>query len=282
MALTHAISQENESISYPTDMRTDLEPRTVEEAMRVATIVAKASLYGVRTTEEAFIRIATGKELGLTAMQSLRGIHVMNGRAVLDSALLVALVKAHPACEYFKLVESNDQIATYKTSRKGEGETTMSFTVEQAKRAKLLDKDVWKFYPEAMLRARAAAALARAVYPDQLNGLYLTEEIESVTALNRPRYAASYVQANPMSETFDLLRQAMMHAKDQTELERVGGEVKKEQQELKITAQQRLELIAVYKTRAMELGIVLKKARRSTPDHQAEESEQHSVEEHAA
>jgi hypothetical protein len=170
------VSNQPEHVTVHYDMRTDLEPRSIVEAMRVAAIVAKTGMYGVRTPEEAFIRIATGKELGLTAMQSLRGIYIINGRGRLDASLMVALVKRHPACEYFKLVESTDKIATYSTSRKNEGVTTMSYTIEQAARAKLLAKESWRNFPEAMLRARAASALAVAVYPDQLNGLSPLEE----------------------------------------------------------------------------------------------------------
>jgi hypothetical protein len=77
---------------------------------------------------------------------------------------------------FFKLAKSDDRIATYVTERKGEGQTEMSFTMEQAKNAGL-GGDNWRKYPAAMLRARASLALARAVYPDLMLGVYDPDEV---------------------------------------------------------------------------------------------------------
>ena len=185
------------------DHRSDLEPRSLADALRVCELVAQAGWYGVRSPAEAFIRIATGKELGLNAMQSLRGIYSMNNggvvRATLSADLMVALAKRQPDCEYFKLIESDEKIATYKTARKGEGETIFSFTIEQAKQAGLLSKQVWKSYPDAMLRARAASGLARIVYPDILSGLYDADELEP-TPTSHVSHVASTIDAEFVPE----------------------------------------------------------------------------------
>jgi hypothetical protein len=53
--------------------------------------------------------------------------------------------------------------------------------MEDAKVAGLLSKDTWKKYPEAMLRARCVAIVARALFPDAIMGAsYTPEELESV------------------------------------------------------------------------------------------------------
>jgi hypothetical protein len=52
--------------------------------------------------------------------------------------------------------------------------------MDEAKAAQLLGKDVWKKYPAAMLRARAISAMARAMFPDAINGVsYTPEELGS-------------------------------------------------------------------------------------------------------
>jgi hypothetical protein len=109
-------------------------------------------------------------------MQSLRSIHVIEGKPSCSADLILALCKRRPeVCRYFRLVRSDATVATYETLRDGRpAPTTLSFTIEQAKSASLTGKDNWKKYPEAMLRARCIAALARAVYPDLVLGVYET------------------------------------------------------------------------------------------------------------
>lgn len=162
------------------------EPRGIPEALQLAqTLVASRLLpRSVATPEAAFAIIATGRELGLTAMQSLRSIHVIEGKPTLSADLICALVKQRgDVCAYFRLVESTDQVATYETHRKGEPEPTrMSFSMADANRAGVTGKDNWRKYPAAMLRARCITALARAVYPDLAMGLYDPDEVTEASA----------------------------------------------------------------------------------------------------
>lgn len=128
---------------------------------------------------DVLVVLLTGKELGLGPMQSLRGIHVIDGKGVLDAALIVGLVMKHrDLCEYFRLVESTDAAATYEAKRAGHpAPVTLSFTIEQAKAAGLAGKQNWRNFPAAMLRARASTALARALFPDLTAGLYDPDEL---------------------------------------------------------------------------------------------------------
>lgn len=157
------------------------EPRGIEEAMHLAGLLVTSRLLpeGIKTPEAAFAIIATGREMGLTAMQSLRSIHIIKGKPTLSADLVAALVKSRAdVCSYFMLVESTDQIATYETQRKGEPKPTrMAFSIEDARRAGLAGGDNWRKYPSAMLRARCITALARAVYPDLAMGIYDPDEL---------------------------------------------------------------------------------------------------------
>ena len=167
-------------------------PRTMGEAWKLSETFHESGLLprGVSSPAAAFTIIATGAELGLSPMASLRSIHVIEGKPVLSAALIAGIVQRRPdICEGFALVESSETIATYETTRRGQAPVRMSFTIEQAQRAGLTGKDNWKKYPHAMLRARASAELARAVYPDVVGGLYDPDEIpgaEVRTAEPRP------------------------------------------------------------------------------------------------
>jgi hypothetical protein len=169
---------------------TALEPQSINEALAVAGHLAKSGVLGraVQKPEAALAVIMAGRELGLTAMQSLRSLHVIEGKVTLSSDAMLALIKRSPACKRFALVESTAKLATYETERVGEGVTRMTFTIDEAKTAGLTSKDNWTKYPAAMLRARCIASLARAVYPDVLMGVYEEDEIQvrpsTVTPIN--------------------------------------------------------------------------------------------------
>lgn len=156
-----------------------LQPTTLDEAMRMAAALYASKLLpvGIRSPEAAFAIIVIGRELGLSAMQSLRSIQIVKGKPTLSADLILLLVKRNPACERFQLVESTDRRALYETKRVGEDATSMALTIADAARAGLLGSENWKKHPKAMLRARCLAALARAVYPDVVLGVYEPDEL---------------------------------------------------------------------------------------------------------
>ncbi len=159
-----------------------LAPRSMEEIKEFARITTKSGLFThVKGPEQAFVILATGMELGLSPMQSMRGIHVVEGKPILAADLIVALVKRSSECLYFRMVESDSERAIYETLRRGDPKpTTLQWTMEQARRADLAGRRTWKAHPAAMLRARCSSALARTVYPDLLLGVYDPDEAEDI------------------------------------------------------------------------------------------------------
>jgi hypothetical protein len=191
--------------TMPEQSRT-FEPGNISEAFHLAGILVKSRLLpdSVQSPEAAFAIIATGRELGLTAMQSLRSIHVIKGKTILSADLVAALVKSRrDVCAYFMLVESTTERATYKTQRVGEPEaTTLTFTFDDAKRAQVTGNPNWTKFPAAMLRARCITALARAVYPDLAMGIYDPDELEATPVA--PQQAYEVVKPEPRSQLADL------------------------------------------------------------------------------
>jgi hypothetical protein len=150
------------------------------DAEKRAEVLAKSALLpdALRgKPADVLVVMVTGHELGLKPMQALRGIHVIKGKPSLSADLMVALCKRSEACKYFRLVSSTPKACTYETLRINEPEPTpMTWTIEMAQAANLMGNDNWKRHPDAMLRARCASALARAVYPDVVGGLYDEDE----------------------------------------------------------------------------------------------------------
>lgn len=149
---------------------------SLAKQMAQSTLIPKA-LQG--KPGDVLVVLLTGKEFGLGPMQALRGIHVVEGKAVMAADLMVGLcVARREVCAFFTLVESTAHKATYRTQRVGApAPVEMTWTIEQAKAAGLAGKNNWRAYPDAMLRARCASALARVVFPDLLAGTYDPEEL---------------------------------------------------------------------------------------------------------
>jgi len=166
-------------------------PGSFEETKEMARTYAKSALLPAELRgkpQDVFVTLMAGRELGLQPMASLRMIHVIDGKPILSADAMAGVVISSGQCEYFRSVKSDGLIATYETKRRGQEPQRMSFTLEEAKLAGLLNrgpKSNWAKYPSAMLRARAKAALARDVYPDVLAGVYEPGEAMEFTPLNR-------------------------------------------------------------------------------------------------
>lgn len=128
--------------------------------------------------EDVGIILMWGFELQVSPMQALALIHCIKGRPTCAAELMHALVLRSGACDYWQIVETSATSCTIETLRKRtKAPVQVTWTIEQAKQAGLLQRNpTYAAHPDAMLRARATAALARAVYPDVIRGLYLREE----------------------------------------------------------------------------------------------------------
>lgn len=177
-------------------------PQNLGQASELAETLSKSKLLPVDlrgNKSDVLVQIITGSELGLGPMQSIRSIHIIKGKPTMSADLMVALVKRSPECVSFKLVETDAQHAIYETERKNEGKTRLGFTMEEAKAAGLLKDDSgWKRYPAAMLRARAASALCRAVYPDLLLGVYETSEAEEIRGADHAERVERVINEEPV------------------------------------------------------------------------------------
>ena len=132
----------------------------------------------MRSAAAVFAIIATGRELGMPAMQSLRSLHSYDGKITMSSDLIMALVRRSSLCKRLTLVESTPERCTYETLREGqEKPVALTWTIKDAEQAGLTKKDNWVKFPRDMLRARCGTALCRAEYPEVTMGLYDGDEL---------------------------------------------------------------------------------------------------------
>ncbi len=160
----------------------NLEPKDTDAAIRLSERLATSGLVPKSMRgrpDDVLLTMMTGAALGVPAVRALSTVHVVEGKPVLSADLMLGLAMRHPACEYVQLVESSAKRCVYEAKRAGQPHPTkLEWTIEQARGAGLLGKDNWKKYPDAMLRARCAAAIVRAVFPDVLAGVYEHDEAD--------------------------------------------------------------------------------------------------------
>lgn len=185
---------------------TAVAPRDIDDVFKIASAVAKSGLYGLRDPNQAYVIIAMGVEMGLTPMQSLRGIYCISGKPVLSADLIVALVRNSGLAAFFEVEQADAKGCTYVTRRAdSDREHRFTFKLEDAQRAGLLGNNTWKKYPDRMCRARAAVALARQEYPEVCLGLYTADELSDgkVGDVEPPQSGAIELDVEPLVSESD-------------------------------------------------------------------------------
>lgn len=167
-----------------------LRPSTFAEAMRVAGELAKSQFVPkdfIGKPENVLGAIMMGAELGIGPMMSVQNIAVINGRPSVWGDMMLGLCRRHP--EWGGIDETGDdktaRCVVTRYERLGgkvvEKRYVGEFTIEEAKHAKLLEKDTpWKYYPKRMLKYRARGFALRDAFGDVLKGLHTVEEMRDV------------------------------------------------------------------------------------------------------
>jgi len=225
---------ESKTLTHYKQKSTDdiYQPKTFEQAMKVATLISKSALAPKdfqNKPENTFIAMQMGAELGLSPMQAIQNIAVINGRPCLWGDSLLGVAQAHPTFEYIQenVEGSGDHMtAVCSVKRKGYPEHEFKFSVEDAKQANLWKKaGPWTQYPKRMLQMRARAFAIRNTFADALRGLQVVEEVQDYppayrgdvsykqTKKEQPKTAQQrLLEAIENSKTEDELREAFKEA----------------------------------------------------------------------
>jgi len=165
---------------------TGLALQTFDDAFRFAKMVA-ASEFAPKDfkgkPESCLLAIQHGSEVGLSPMQSLQSIAVINGRPTIWGDAALALVQSSPVCEYVREYtegEGDNLTAVCEAKRRGyPAPTVVRFSVADAKKAGLWGKSgPWSAYSTRMLQVRARGFALRNAFADALRGLITAEEAQ--------------------------------------------------------------------------------------------------------
>ena len=138
----------------------------VPDAMRgKPAVVAAAILYG--------------RELGLEPMTSLRSVNIIKGRPALTAEAMRAMVLA--AGHEIRFQEMTNARCVIVGRRKGQDDTTtVTFTMDDAKKMGVGGGQQYAKMPRQMLAARATSELCRLIFADVIGGLMADVEAEDI------------------------------------------------------------------------------------------------------
>src|SRR6478752_104360 len=157
-----------------------LTSQPLSEQWKYAQALAQAGLLPKQYRDspgDVLLAIAYAESLDLPVAQIFTGIHVIEGRPSMSAELMGALVRR---AGHRIRMSGDSTTASAEIVRRDDPEFTYraTFTLDDAKAAGLMGKDVWKKYPAAMLLARAVSAVCRAGAADVLAGVsYVPEEL---------------------------------------------------------------------------------------------------------
>lgn len=169
-------------------------PQDFDSAWRMATAIHASGMlpYGIDTKEKAMIAILHGLEIGLTPMNAMQSIAVINGKPTMYGDAVIGLVRASGLMESISETlegEGDAMTARCVVKRKNEVAPIVGeFSVADAKTAGLWTKTgrngqptPWQTYPKRMLKFRARAFALRDGFADVLKGMHIREEVEDYT-----------------------------------------------------------------------------------------------------
>lgn len=182
------------------DVALGLPIRSLDQAITLAKNLALANLMPKDLKGKAPDVLAIllyGQDLGLSPMQAVQGIYVVNGRPSLASQTWLALARKQG--HRVEVKEHTAERCTVTVERGDTGERhTSTFELDDARKAGLLGKDVWKQYPRNMLLARAVSNAMRFIAPEIALGFYTPDEVEEIA--EREQVDASRVDSQPTAE----------------------------------------------------------------------------------
>ena len=145
------------------------------------TIYLCRMVAGVGSVQQAAFVLMRAYELGFPFSSVCDNLQVLMGKVTLSSQGILAIIQSRSDVVRLSIDESTDEACTVTMTRNTGFTFTLTYSVEDAKRAGLVKPDSnWNKDPANMCRWRAISRCARIVVPDLLAGLYLASELNDI------------------------------------------------------------------------------------------------------
>jgi len=150
-----------------------------QDMQQMAEVAAGSKMFGFKNSQEAMAIMLLCQAENLHPAVAMRDFHVIQGRPALKAdAMLARFQQAGGRVEW---KEYTDEKVSGLFSHPQGGTLEVSWTLAKAKSIGIANKDNWRNYPRAMLRARVVSEGIRSVYPGCVVGVYTPEEVQDFT-----------------------------------------------------------------------------------------------------
>ena len=127
---------------------------------------------------EIFSAVILGHDLGLSPMQSLLEIHVINGRPAMSTKLMLAMVKrAYPTLK-MRWDKKPDSVTLHFQLSENDQVYTTTWDIGRASKLNLMNRDQYKKQLETMLSWRCLSEAIRFCAPEAVLGFYSIDEAQ--------------------------------------------------------------------------------------------------------
>lgn len=148
------------------------------EMNSMASAVTKSGMFGLKNENQALTLMLIAQAEGIHPIQAVQMYSIINGMPSLKSTEVQA--RFQKAGGKINWKETSTTSAKVELSIDGQ-KYISEFSMEDAKRMQLASKDNWVKMPKQMLMARCITMGVRALYPQCLNNMYSSDEIQDFT-----------------------------------------------------------------------------------------------------
>jgi len=154
----------------------------LSEVMTLGQALAESKYFSdAKEASQAVVKVLAGQELGIGPIAAMSGIHIIQGKTEVGANILASLVKSPNSRYNYIIREHTNEVCVIEFFENDESVGVSEFSMDDAKKAGLANKDTYKQTPRNMLFARAMSNGVKWFCPDVTNGqaVYIPGEIEN-------------------------------------------------------------------------------------------------------
>ncbi len=169
---------------------------SVQDVEVMASKAARSKLYGMDEAQ-AFTLMMLAESKGLHPIQAMERYHIIQGRPSMRAdAMQAEFNRIGGRVDWVETTDTRCVAAFYHPQLCPKGKT-VSFSIQEARRANLTGKAIWNSYPANMLRARVISIGVRMVAPGVILGIYTPDEVSDESDWGSVSDVAAPVAAMP-------------------------------------------------------------------------------------
>lgn len=147
---------------------------------KMATAMVKSKLFGISTPDQAVTLMLVAQAEGLHPATAARDYHIIQGRPSMKADAMLARFQQQGGVVEWMDYSDAKVSARFSHPQSSPKPILIEWTIDMAKRIGLANRDNWRNYPRAMLRARVISEGVRTTFPAIATGIYTPEEVQDM------------------------------------------------------------------------------------------------------